>query len=206
MNRFRTSRRLGDQGVSSIEFALSAMVLVGLLVCATDLVNYLRTRLRVDQVSSGMASSITNYQQLYAGDFNDLFNLAQQTAGDIDVTHVAGAARPAPPGGVYPGGATVFTGIANPNGTPVVAWRQRIGDSSYNSDFGAVGSAPQKLPDSYVVPAGSSVIAVEVFTSVRPWVVSFGGAGVAGPTIVQSAALFQPRAALLTQITGGNRP
>ena len=193
MNHSRASRRhLGNKGTSTVEFAAFVTAGIMLMLCGADLVVYLRARLRVDQVSSNLAAYVTTYQQLYDSDFPNLYTLSQQTAGTVDVTGTNGA--------------TVFTGITNPNGTPTIAWRQQKGNSGFTSSIGAVGGAPQNLPDSYVVPAGSSVIAVEVFSSVHPWIYSVGIMGTSGPATLQSITLFQPRAALLSQITPGNRP
>ncbi len=197
MNHSRASRRqLGEKGSSTIEFALFVTAGMVLMLCGADLVTYMRARMQLDQTSSNLAANITINKQLYVGDFPGLYTLAQQTAGAIDVTNTNGA--------------TVFTGITNPNGTPVIAWRQWTGNDSFMTpllglDLGAVGGAPT-LPDSYAVPAGSSVIAVEVFSTVHPWIYSLGFMGTPGSTTLKSISLFQPRAALLSQITAGNRP
>jgi len=180
---------------------------MGLGLLGSDVTSYARTRLRIDQVSGSLANNVSTYQQLYASDITDLYTLGQQTAGDIDVTHVAGSPKPTPPGGTYTGGATVITGITNPNGTTLIAWRQWTGDSSFMTsglglDLGTVGGAPT-LPDGYAVPAGSSVVAVELFSNVKPWVLSMMSTS---STVLRSTTLFQPRAALLSQITPGNRP
>jgi len=207
MNHSAADRRhLGKAGNTSVEFALFVMAGLLLMLCGADLVVYIRARMRLDQVSGSMAANITTYSQLYSGDFSDLFNLAQQTAGCIDVTHGAGTPSSLPCTQPYSGGATVFTGIYNPNGTPTVAWRQAFGDSSFSSNLGAIGGAPQNMPDSYAVPAGSSVVAVEVFTYVHPWIFSLGLMKTPGPLTLQSTNIFQPRSALLSQITPGNRP
>lgn len=193
MNRSKANlRRLAEKGSSSIEFALFATTGLLLMLCGADLVFYMRARMQLDQVSGNLAANITTYKQLYAGDFPGLYTLSQQTAGNVDVTGADGA--------------TVFTGITNPNGTPTVAWRQQTGNASFTSALGGVGSVPQNMPDSYVIPAGSSVIAVEVFSSVHPWIFSLGVMGTPGPATLKSISLFQPRAALLSQITAGNRP
>lgn len=193
MNHSRASRRqLGEKGNSTIEFALFVMAGLALMLGGADLVNYMRARMQLDQVSSNLAANITTYKQLYAGDFPGLYTLAQQTAGAIDVTSTNGA--------------TVFTGITNPNGTPTIAWRQQTGNASYTSALGGVGGTPQNLPDSYAIPAGSSVIAVEVFSAIHPWIYNVGFTKTPGPATLTSISLFQPRAALLSQITAGNRP
>lgn len=185
-------RPLGDRGNATLEFALLALAGFLLLLAGTDLAWYLRSRLRLEQVSGSMANLVTGYQQLYAGDFPMLFQAAQQMAGTVAVTGQDGA--------------TVITGIVNPAGRAVVAWRQWTGNAGYVSAFGPVGGAPQNLPDHYALPAGSSVVAVEVFSAIHPWVLSEGLMGTIGAPVLRSAALYQPRTSLLSEITPGDRP
>ena len=101
------------------------------MLCGADLVVYMRKRMQSDRVSVSLAANITTCKQLYAGDFPGSYTLSQQTPGSVDVTGVSGA--------------TVFTGITNPSGTPTVARRQQTGNVSYISALGGVGAAPQPV-------------------------------------------------------------
>lgn len=170
---------------------MAAIVLV-LLACA-DLTFYLRDKMRLDRVASGLGLVLSGYTDLYANDFPGLFQASKVMAGDS--LQVDGK-----------DGATIVTGIVNSAGTPKVAWRQQTAGSSYASQFGAVGAAPTNLPDAYAVPTGQSVIAVEVYTSASPWVLSKELMGTLGGQSLRSYALFQPRAALLGVINPGGRP
>jgi len=169
-----------------------ASIAVILLTCGVDFVNYARARLRMDQVSNSMANVVSGYQQLYDGDFPTFGQLSQQTAGTIDVSSSNGA--------------TIFTGITNPKGKPTVAWRKQIGNASFTSDLGPVGGAPTNLPDGYVPPVDGSVIAVEIYSSIHPWVLSVTYMGGIGPPTLRSVALFRPRSTTLSTISPGNRP
>lgn len=169
-----------------------AVVAVWLLLAGTDLVSYMRSRLRVDEVSTSLARLVTGYQQLYSGDFPGLFQAGQVMAGDVEV------------GGN--GGATIITGMVNLTGAPVIAWRQQNGNAGYTSAFGSVGGTPVNLPDGYALPPGSSIVAVEVFSAIRPWVLGQAVMGTQGAPTLRSAALYQPRASLLSQVTVGVRP
>ena len=193
-NSQATSRRLGSRGTSAAETALFAAVLGGVALCGVDIVNYARTRLKLDEATNNVASLVSGYQQLYLDDFQTFYQLAQQSAGSTNVT---GPATLGP-------GATILTGITNTNGTSMVAWRQQSGGTASSSSIGAVGTAA-KLPDNYVVPLNSSVVAVEVIGAVSPWVLSKGWMGTSGPSTLSSITIFQPRAALLSQITSGSR-
>lgn len=184
--------RAADSGTATLEFALFALVAVWLLLAGTDMVSYMRSRLRVDEVSTSLARLVTGYQQLYAGDFPGLFQAGQVMAGAVQV------------GGSD--GATIITGLVNLSGAPVVAWRQQSGNAGFTSAFGPVGGVPVNLPDDYALPAGSSIVAVEVFSSIHPWVLGESVMGSQGSPTLRGAALYQPRASLLSQVTPGARP
>ena len=201
MNRSQAHRRrLGSRGTSSIEFTLFAGVGVGILLCGIDFVNYARARLKLDEASNGTASLVSGYQQLYAGDFAGFFAAAQATVDgftpNLDVTKT--------------GGDTIITGIVNQNGTTKIAWQQPA-NALFASALGGVGATPTNLPDNYQLPSGSSLVAVEVYANVKPWILSksfmdwFSG-GYVNQATLGSIALFQPRSALLSQVNGGPRP
>lgn len=158
-----------------------------------DTTNYLRSRMRLDQVSGSIADSVTQYQKLYNDDLAALFQTAQTMAGNVAVSGEKGA--------------TIITGISNTNGTPIIVWRKQTpGNVTYNSDFGLVGAAAANLPDHYALPKNSSVVAVEVFSAIHPWVLSKQIVGGEGSQVLRSVALFQPRAAQLPQLIAENRP
>ncbi len=205
MNHSQTTRRrLDSRGVTTIEFAIVALAIVGMVLCGADIVNYARVRLKLDEASNSVASFVSGYHELYSADFPTFYQMSQQTVGSIDVTGlnvVTGL-------DVTPStGATIITGITNSSGVPTVAWQQQKGNSTFKSSIGgAVGAAATNIPDNYVVPKGSSVIAVEVFGTVSVWVLSKSWVGTSGPSVLSSLVLLQTRAAPLSTITQGNRP
>ena len=205
MNHSRTTRRrLGNRGTSTIEFAIFALAITGMVLCGVDIVSYVRVRLKLDEASNSVASLVSGYQDLYKTDFPTFYQMSQQTVGSIDVTglNVVTGQSFTPSTG-----ATIITAITNPSGVPTVAWQRQIGNPSFTSSIGgAVGAAATKIPDNYVVPQGSSVIAVEVIGTVSVWVLSKNWVGNSGPSTLNSIALLQPRASLLSQINPGDRP
>lgn len=182
-------RQLDERGAVTLEMA--AFTLAGLLflLAGTDLALQLRSKLRLDQVSGGMASYVTAQPKLYKGDFPVFFEAAQHMAGSVPVT---GA-----------GGAVIITGIVNSSNGPTVAWRESTGNSTITSSLGAVGGPPTNLPDGYVLPVGSSLVAVEAFTQVQTLLLDANTLG--GPTL-RSISLFQPRGQTLSQISADSRP
>ena len=195
MNRsLRTDQSIGSRrGVAALEFALVAPFIILLMLGGTDLTIFMRTKMRIDETAAGIALVVTQYQNLYDSDFTGLFTAAQTVAGATPVTGLLGT--------------TVITGIVtDSNGRQTIAWQKRSTQATFNSLFGtAIGSAPN-LPNSYLMPKSSTLIAVEVFTSASPWVLSASLMGGAGTTSLRSYALYQPRLGSLSAITAGTRP
>lgn len=195
MNRFRrieccaASRR----GLATVEFALVAPFIMLLMLAGTDLTIFMRTKMRVDETATQIALMVTQYQSLYAGDFTTFFNAAQTVANTTPVTGLLGA--------------TIITGIVtDANDRQTIAWQYKSSQATFTSLFGtATGSTPN-LPNSYLMPKNSTLIAVEVFTSASPWVLSASLMGGAGTTSLRSYALFQARLGSLSSVTSGNRP
>ncbi len=187
-----TDRWVGPRrGVAALEFALVAPFLILMMLAGADLTIFMRTNMRIDATATELALVVTQYQDLYDGDFTGLFNAAQTVAGTTTVT------------GQF--GRTIITGIVNTNGTQTIAWQKLSPSGTFTSLFGAAGGI-QPLPNNYVVPRGGTLIAVEVFTSASPWVLSASLMGGAGTTSVRSYALYQSRLGTLSTVKSGNRP
>jgi Flp pilus assembly protein TadG len=195
MNRFRLPdrRAAADRGVAALEFALVAPFIILVMLAGADLSLFMRTVMRMDETSTGVAMAVTQYDKLYNGDFTALFNASQTIAGTTPVTGLLGT--------------TIITGIVRAGGKQTIAWQQRSTSATFTSLFGtAVGVAPV-LPDGYVLPVdGEVLIAVEAFTTASPWVLSATLMGGPGSTSIRSFALFQPRLGSLAVINSGNRP
>ena len=182
----------GRRGIAAIEFALFAPVAILLMLVTADMITYLRVRLTLDQTASSIASVVSQYAQLFDGDFVDLFASTQTIAGS---TPVIGA-----------NGRTILSGIVNTGSGPTIAWQQSSsGSGAFASKFGTVGSAPT-LPDSFAVPGGSTVIAAEVFTKITPWLFSVNLMPASAGVEQRAYAIVQPRVATLATITPGTRP
>jgi Flp pilus assembly protein TadG len=195
MNRFRHPERraAANCGVAALEFALVAPFVVLVMLAGADLSLFMRTVMRMDEVATGVAMAITQYDKLYNGDFATLFNASQTVAGTTPVT------------GIF--GTTIITGIVKGGGTQTIAWQQRSPSATFNSLFGTAVGATPVLPDGYALPTdGEVLIAIEVFTTASPWVLSATLMGGPGSTSIRSYALFQPRLGSLAAINSGNRP
>jgi Flp pilus assembly protein TadG len=196
MNRSRHPERraAANRGVAALEFALVAPFVILVMLAGADLSLFMRTAMRIDEVATGVAMAVTQYDKLYNGDFATLFKASQTIAGPTTpVTDLFGT--------------TIITGIVKGGGRQTIAWQQRSTSATFNSLFGTAIGATPLLPDGYVLPTdGEVLIAVEVFTTASPWVLSATLMGGPGSASIRSFALFQPRLGSLAVINSGNRP
>lgn len=193
MSRFqqRDRRAAARSGIAAIEFALLAPFVILAMLAGADLSLFMRTVMRVDETANEVAIMVTEYANLYDSDFTTMFNASQTIANTMPVT------------GLF--GATIISGIVQSGATQTIAWQATSPSSTFKSVFGAKGAVPV-LPDSYLLPAGGTLIAVEVFTTASPWVLSAKLMGGPGGSSIRSYALFQPRLGTLKSVTAGNRP
>jgi Flp pilus assembly protein TadG len=198
MSRFRHPDRSAgsSRGVAAIEFALVAPFVMLVMLAGADLSLFMRTMTRMDETAAELAKAVTQYDNLYVSDFVGLFGASQTIAGpQTDVTGIAGA--------------TIITGIVRVGtNNQTIAWQRRTGLTTFTSMLGAVNAVPV-LPDNYALPAGGTLIAVEVFTNETLWVFSAKlplMSDVTNIASIRSYALFQPRLGALSTINPGNRP
>jgi Flp pilus assembly protein TadG len=193
MSRFLRfdGRATACRGVAAVEFALVTPFIMLVMLAGADLSLYMRTVMRMDETSTGVAMAVTQYDNLYTGDFKGLFDASQLIAGTTQVTGVSGA--------------TIISGIVNTAGQQTIKWQQISPSATFKSLFGGVGAVPV-LPNSYLLPSGGTLIGVEVFTTASPWMLSAKLMGGPGSASIRSFALFAPRLGSLSQVNAGNRP
>ena len=194
MNHFRPTEPpvASRRGIAAVEFALVAPFIITLMLAGTDLSIFMRTKMRLDETATELAQVVSQYQTLYISDFTVLFNASQTIAGTTPVTGLLGT--------------TIITGISNSAGKQTVAWQQRSPSATFTSLFGTKAGSVPVLPNNYLLPTGGTLIAIEVFTSASPWVLSASLMGGSGATSLRSYALYQPRLGSLSAVTPGNRP
>jgi Flp pilus assembly protein TadG len=178
--------------VAALEFAVVVPVLLLVFLAGADLTLFMRMRMQLDQVTEEVALTVTQYQDLYDSDFTALFNAAQTIAGRMPVT------------GQF--ATTIISGIVNSGGRQTIAWQRRSPSATFTSQFGASAGAAALLPGGYVLPSGTTLIAVEIFTPASPWVLSASLMGGSGTSSIRSYALFQPRLGSLATVNAGSRP
>ena len=179
------SKCLRDRrGVSALEFALVAPVLLLLLLATTDIVLWMRTWLRMEHAASQVAQIIGQYRLLYEGDFAGTFHpIVQSALGSTSLTCNSGA--------------MIVTGVDNSSGTPAISWQR---------SSGACKSSGFTLGSGYAPPAGLSAVVVELFTTEPAYALSGGIMATAGLSDIATYAVVVPRSGTLPLIKAGSRP
>lgn len=192
MNRSSRARALATdrRGVAALEFALTAPMLLLIVLGVSDLVMWLRTWLLMDQSAYATAQVVTQYNNLYTSDFSSVF-MPVATAG------VGGASLSCGAGGM------VVTGISNTNGTPSVGWQWSSG-SCVTSSYTSNGSP--HLPAGYAPSTGNSAIVVELTTTQPAFVFSAGLLKTTGLSTIHTYSVVMPRNVSLPSYTSGTRP
>ena len=186
----RSSPLARRRGVSSIEFALVTPVLATLALATVDLVTYIRTDFRLEQVAAQMGEVITQCQAINSpGDTNRFMQEAKVMAGGLDITDLTGI------------GSFIITAIVpgSNSTTPTVAWQYFFGNPLYGSSMcgGALtcpAGASATIPGSFPIPAKQVLIVTEVSASVQPFMFSAKFIS-ASTSILHSNALFLVRSA-----------
>ena len=190
--------RLGTRGVSALEFALLAPVLVGLLFGTLDVLAYFRNMSSLERTAVSMGETISRCSGVSTQDLTNFAVEAQETVGGPPFTPLIDVTGP--------GGAFIITAIGNDSGTaPTIVWQQRFSSAvpAYVSKIGTVGTAPANL-GTFVVPKGQVLITVELYNAFTLWgigtVYAYKGAGTgvtATPTLttMYTVDMFLARAA-----------
>jgi hypothetical protein len=176
-------RRDGRRGSSAVEFALVAPAILLLATAGTDLVNYLRSQMRVDAVAQQLGQLVSQCNRIVnPGDVNQFWTYAQRIVGDLGVVTGAGAE-----------GAVIITAVGNVGNVSTIAWQQRTGSATHASSVGA-GSGAATLGGSYVVPTGQTLFVTEVFLPRQLWNLSEPIMGTEPKFTLNGTTLFFTRA------------
>ena len=188
----RSSPLALKRGVSSIEFALVAWVLALLALATVDVVTYIRTDFRLEQVAAQMGEVITQCQAINSpGDTNRFMQEAKVMAGGLDITDMTGI------------GSFIITAIVPvPNSkspAATIAWQYFFGNPLYGSSMCGAAltcstGASATIPGGFSIPDNQVLIVTEVSASVQPFMFSAKFIN-ASKTILHSNALFLVRSA-----------
>jgi hypothetical protein len=188
----RINVRMGRRGIAAVEFAILMLVLILLLVGMVDVARYVSAALKLERVTSGTADVGTQYQSLSDGmtvvtgnEVGILFMAAEQIAMPLDLTHY---------------GAVIITCISDQGNGPTVMWQRRTGRTNAVSVIGS-GSAAT-LPSGFTLRYGDSVLFVEAFYTLHPYLFSIGWLSPSDVQVdLRSVAVYRPRFGTLTTLT-----
>lgn len=143
-----------------MELALLAPVLLLLLAGTSDVIGHNRAAMRLDSASAAAAQGLAQCSRLRAP--AQYFASAQASLnGLVDFSSRQG------------GGAMIVSAIQAVDATPTVTWQARVGDPTQRSVVGVQGGRAA-LSGGMAVPAGQTLIAVEVYGQPTSFVLSPG--------------------------------
>lgn len=179
-----TARR----GSVAAELALMAPLLFLLALGTTDLIRAFRAQLRMEMVAVQIGQIVSQCARIAdPADFAQFWGHAARIAdGRVDVNSATG-------------GAIVISAISqNPTNANAnrLNWQRRTGNVSATSAFNTT-SAPVirgRANQAFVVPAGQTLFATEVFAIIEPWVLSAGLIGTVLPQQIMGITMFLSRA------------
>jgi len=150
VHRFREDRK----GSISIEFAVLASVLIGILFSGVEYSRFILMNQKADKAVAGVGDMVSQYTELRSQDMKDIFmaasnimaNYQYKGQGILVVSHVHAAQA----------------------GNPKITW-QEVSSKSFNvaSKLGKAGDTPV-LPNGFTMIAGETVVAVETFIKFEP--------------------------------------
>ena len=188
------ARWLGRAGSAALEFALLAPLVVVLMVAVAEVVTYLRAWHRLERTAAEVANIASQYQTLVPADVATLFDAASTIATPWKAWSTTGPAT---------GRARTVIGVVNgTGGGNTLAWSCSRGDTALPNRIAGVTA----LPNNFLVPAGQTVLVVEVISGTRAWslmsATGFGFFGTAGPDAIRTYAIVRPRQAQLNALGG----
>jgi Flp pilus assembly protein TadG len=191
------SRRADPRrGTAALEFALLLPVLLILLVATAEVMAYVRAVHRLERTAAEVASATSQIDAATQAELGGLFATANVLASPQRAwstsTDPAGTARART-------FISVVAGSANGNG---VAWSCARGDSGR---LARLVSPPGSvtLPNGFQVPAGQTVVVVEIVSTVRAWMLTESLFGTAAPAEIRTHAILRPRQTQLSSLSGG---
>lgn len=174
--------RIGRRGVVIAEFALVAPIFFLIALATTDVIQVFRAQLRAETVAVQIGQIVSQCRSMTAGDFTRLWTHAQNIGGDvIDVNSSNG-------------GAMMVSGVGRNSNANRLYWQRRTGNVSAQSRLGTTVNGTATISDSFIVPDGQALMVTEVYSTVRPFVLSAGLIGSVLPATIYGTTLFLTRA------------
>lgn len=168
------------RGVSAVEFALVAPVLLLLSLGTVEVARFALLALKLQHAAATMADLATREEELTTATLDGLFAAAGHITAPFDLVG---------------NGVVIVSGVTGTDGDePTVAWQRRGGELQASSGVGAVGGAAD-LPADLVLDDGETVVAAEVVFLHQPWLL-----GLVPQTILRHLAFYRPRLGTLGEL------
>ena len=184
------------RGTAALEFALLLPVLLILLVATAEVMAYVRAVHRLERTAAEVASAGTQIDAATQAELRGLFDTANLLASPLRAwstnSDPAGTARART-------FISVVTGSANGN---TVAWSCARGDTGRMPRL-VSPPASVALPNGFWVPAGQTVVVVEIVSTIRAWVLTEALFGTVAPAEIRTHAIMRPRQTQLSSLSGG---
>lgn len=182
----------GRKGLVASELALVAPIFFLIVLAATDVVRVFRAQIRMEMIAVQIGQIVSQCPRISTADFPELWSHAARIAGGlIDVNSATG-------------GAVVITALSRVNDANRVNWRQRAGNTTFQSTFGADNNTNALIrgtidantgnPTLFVIPPGQTLFGTEVLGFVRGTAISAGLIGTFLPNDLRSMTMFLSRA------------
>ena len=196
MRRVSRDRR----GVAAVEFAFIAPLLILLALATVDLVQFIRSQLRLDATAVQLGQLVSQCDSISNGDVQQFWNYAQQIIGSLG--QVTGDSRTTP-------GAVIISAVYSQNGANKLAWQVQTGNASQGSSVGGKIGGPAQIAENFTVPANQTLLVTEVYLPLQAWVFSSGFMGNVLKTVLNGTTLYLTRAsnaAAIQQTPKGSSP
>ena len=180
--RSRVSR--DRRGVAAVEFAIVAPVLIVLALATADLVQFIRSQLRLDATAVQVGQLVSQCNSITdSGDISQFWTYAQRIVGGLGTVTGANAQ-----------GAVIISAVYTLNGKNTLAWQKKTGNPTQASSVGSTQGKAATITEGFVVPAGQTLLVTEVSLPQQPWVFSAGFMGSVLPAVLNGTTLFLTRA------------
>jgi Flp pilus assembly protein TadG len=172
------------RGVAAVEFAIVAPVLILLALATADLVQFIRSQLRLDATAVQVGQLVSQCNRITdSGDISQFWSYAQQIVGSLGTVTGANAV----------GGVTISAVYSKDGKTNTLAWQRTTG-TPWTSSVGKTVNSTATITEGFVVPTGQTLLVTEVFLPQTPWVLSAGFMGTVLPKVLNGTTLYLTRA------------
>ncbi len=194
MSPSRNSR--ARRGTAAVEFALLLPFLMMLFIGVAELVTYMRAVHSLERAAAEVVGAAARLEQATQEDVRGLFDAANLIAAPIRAWTTA--TTPPPPDRAR----TFISVVTNRGSGNEVSWTCARGDTTQTARLIA-GTSSVTLPNGFVVPAGQTVIVVEIVNTRQAFAVFRVLFGPQGPPAIRTYAIQRPRQAQLSTLSQG---